>query len=67
MLSRPDGFILYGELGVDFFFISELLYANMKIKLRLIRARSNFYVIVDNPNGSLGIVDCSLSLCCSQR
>ena len=60
MLSRPDGFMLYGELGVDFFSTSELLYPNMKIRLRLIRARPNFYMISDNPNVSLGIVDCSL-------
>ena len=32
----------------------------MKIKLRLIRARPNFYMIGDNPNVSLGIADCSL-------
>ena len=32
----------------------------MKIRLRPIRARPNFYVIIDNPNVSLGIVDCSL-------
>ena len=31
----------------------------MKIRLRLIRARTNFYMISDNPNVSLGIVDCS--------
>ena len=31
MLSRLDGFMLYGELGVDFFSTSELLYPNMKI------------------------------------
>ena len=60
MLSRPDGFMLYGKLGVDFFSTSELLYPNMKIRLRLIRARPNFYMISDNPNVSLGIVDCSL-------
>ena len=60
MLSRPDGFMLYGKLGVDFFSTSELLYSNMKIKLRLIRARPNLYMISDNPNVSLGIVDCSL-------
>ena len=60
MLSRPDGFMLYGKLGVDFFSTSDLLYANMKIRLRLIRARPNFYMISDNPNVSLGIVDCSL-------
>ena len=60
LLSRPDGFMLYGKLGIDFFSTSELLYPNMKIRLRLIRARPTFYMISDNPNVSLGIVDCSL-------
>ena len=32
----------------------------MKIRLRLIKARPNFYLISDNPNVSLGIVDWSL-------
>ena len=31
----------------------------MEIRLRLIRARPNFNMISDNPNVSLGIVDCS--------
>ena len=60
MLSRPDGFMLYGKLGVDFFSTFELLYPNMKSSLRLIRAIRNFYMISDIPNVSLGIVDCSL-------
>ena len=60
LLSIPDGFMLYGKLGIDFFSTSELLYPNMKNRLRLIRARPNFYMISDNPNVSLGIVDCSL-------
>ena len=60
LLSRPDGFMLYGKLGIDFFSTSELLYPNMKIRLRLIRARPNFYMISGNPNVSLGIVDWSL-------
>ena len=60
MLSGPDGFMLYGKLGVDFFSTSELLFPNMKIRLRLIRARPNFYMISDNPNISIGIADCSL-------
>ena len=60
MFSRPDGFMLYGKLGVDFFTTSELLYPNMKVRIRLIRARPNFYMISGNPNVSLGIVDCSL-------
>ena len=59
MLSRPDGFMLYGILGIDFFSTSELLYPNMKIRLRLNRARPKFYMISDNTNVSLGIVDCS--------
>ena len=60
LLSRTDGFMLYGKVGIDFFSTSELLYPNMKIRLRLIRARPNFYMISDNPNVSRGIVDCSL-------
>ena len=60
MLSRRYGFMLYGKLGVDFFSTSELLFPNMKIRLRLIRARHKFYMISDIPNVSLGIVDCSL-------
>ena len=60
MFSRPDGFMLYGKVGVDLFTTSELLYPNMKVRIRLIRARPNFYMISDNPNVSLGIMDCSL-------
>ena len=60
LLSRPDGFMLYGKLEIDFFSTSELLYPNMKIRLRLIRGRPNFYMISDNPNVSLGNVDCLL-------
>ena len=60
LLSRPDGFMLYGKLAIDFFSTSELLYPNMKFRLRLIRARPNFYMISDNPNVCFGIVDCSL-------
>ena len=60
LLSRPDGFMLYGKLGIDFFSTSELLYPNMKLRLRLIRARPIFYRISYTPNASLGIVDCSL-------
>ena len=60
MLSRFDSFMLYGKLGVDFFSTSEFLYPDMKISLRLIRARPIFYMISDNPNVSLGNVDCSI-------
>ena len=52
--------MLYGKLGIDFFATSDLLYPNMKNRLRLIRARPNFYMISDNTNVSLRIVDCSL-------
>ena len=60
MLSRPDGFMLYGKLGVDFSSTSDFLYPNMKVTLPLIRARPNFYMISNNSNVSLGIVDCSV-------
>ena len=60
MLSRPDGLMLYGKMGVDFFSTSELLYPNMKLRLQPIRARPYFYTISDNPNVSLGVFDCSL-------
>ena len=63
-LSRPDGFMLYGKLGIDFFSTSELLYPNMKITLRLIRLSPISYMISDNPNVSLGIADCSLYTRC---
>ena len=55
MLGRPDGFMLYDILGVEFFSISELLYPNLKIRQRLISARLNFYMVSDNPNISLEI------------
>ena len=60
LYSRPECFMLYGKPGIDFLTISELLYPNMKVRIRLIRARPNFYMIGENPNVSLGIVDCSL-------
>ena len=59
MLSRLDGFMLSGILGANFFSTSQLLYPNMKFRLQLIRARAKFCMISDNPNVSLGIVDCS--------
>ena len=60
MLSRRDGFMLYGELGLDFFSTSELLCPNMNLRLRLIKARPNFHMISDSYNVRLGIIDCSL-------
>ena len=52
--------MLYGKLGVYFFSTSELLYPNMKIRLQLIGAIPNFYMVSDNPNVRLGFDDCSL-------
>ena len=52
--------MLYGKLGIDFFTTSELQYPNMKTRIRLIRARSNFYMISENPSAGLAFVDCSL-------
>ena len=60
MLVRPDGFLLHGKLGVDFFSTSEMFSPNKKNRLRLIRAWPHFCVFSDNPNLQLGIVDCSL-------
>ena len=59
MLRRSDGFMLYGKLGVEIFSTSDWLYQNMKTRLRLNRARPNFYMIRDNPKISLGIIDCA--------
>ena len=42
LCSRPDDFMLYGKLGIDFFTTLELLYPNMEVQIRLFRARPNF-------------------------
>ena len=60
MFSRSDGLILYGKLGFDSFSTSGLLYPQIKIRLRLIKARSIFNMISDNHMFSLRIVDCLL-------
>ena len=60
MFSWPDDFMLFANLRIDFFSDSELLYQNMKIRLRPIRARTYFYMISDNPSNGFGKVDCSL-------
>ena len=59
LYGRPDGFMLYGKLGIDFLTTSELVYPNMNVRIRLLRARPNFYMINKNPNVSLGIMDWS--------
>ena len=52
--------MLYGQLGTNFFSTSELLYPNLTIRLGLIRVRPSFYMISENPNVSVRIVDCSI-------
>ena len=60
LYSIPDGFMLYGKLGINFLTTSELLYSNMKVRILLIRARPNFYMISEKSNVRLVIVDSSL-------
>ena len=62
MLSRRNDFMFYGKFGVDIISNSDLSYPNKKNRPRLIRARPYFYTISDNPNVSLGIVECSLDI-----
>ena len=51
---------LYGRLAIDLFTCEKLLLPNTKVRIKLIRARTNFYMLSDNPNVSLKIVDFSL-------
>ena len=51
---------MYGKLGVELFSISEMLYPNVKARLRLNRAKPYFYMNSDNLKVSLGNIDCSL-------
>ena len=43
LLSRPDGFMSYGKLGIDFFSISELLHPNVKIRLRRLALKDDYH------------------------
>ena len=45
LYSRPDGFMFYDKLDIDFLTTSELLYPNMKVRIKLIRAPPNSYKI----------------------
>ena len=60
MLNRPNGFMLYAKLGVDFCSTPDLRHPNMKIRRGLIRTRPNFSMICDNPKVGIRIVDCSI-------
>ena len=58
MLS--NGTTYYGKLPNDLFQCENLLLPNTKVRLKLIRARPNFYLISYNPHVSLKVLDCSL-------
>ena len=60
LYGTPDDFMLHVKLGIDFLTTSELLYPNMKVRIRLNRAQPNFYMISENLKVSMGNVDCSL-------
>ena len=49
LLSEPDGFMLFGKLGVDFFSFPEMLYPIKEENLRLIRAQLFFSWVVATP------------------
>ena len=53
-------FSLYGRLAIDLFNCKKLLLPKTKVRIKLIRARPNFYMLSDNPKVSLKIDDCSL-------
>ena len=53
-------FSFYGRLALDLFTYEKLLLPITKVRIKLIRARPNFYMLSDNPNFSLKFVDCSL-------
>ena len=50
-------FSLYGRLAIDLFTCEKLLLPNTKARIKLIRARPNFYMLSDNPEVSLKIVE----------
>ena len=45
---------------IDLITSEKLLLPNTKIRIKLIRAKPNFYLLSDNSNVSLKVVDCSL-------
>ena len=59
-LLLENGSIYYGNLAIDLFQCEKLLLPNTKFRLKLIRARTNFYMISYNPHVSLKVLDCSL-------
>ena len=53
VISRPDGIMLYGKMGVDFSVTFELLSPILKVTIGLIRATSIFQKITYNSIVSL--------------
>ena len=53
-------FSLYGRHANDLFTCKKMSLPKTKVRSKLIRARTNFYMLSDNPNGSLKIIDCLL-------
>ena len=59
-LGSGISFSLYDRLAIDVFICEKLILPKTKVRIKLIRARPNFYMLSDNPNDSLKSVDCSL-------
>ena len=53
-------FSFFGRLAIDLFTCEKLLLPKTQVRTKHIRARLNFYMLPDNPNISLRIVDCAL-------
>ena len=59
-LLLKNGTTYYGKLAIDLFQCEKLLLSNTKVRLKLIRARPNFYMIFYNPQVSLKVIYCFL-------
>ena len=55
-----NGTTYYGNLAIDLFQCEKLLLPSTKVRLKLIRARSNFYIISYHLHVSVKILTCSL-------
>ena len=60
MINEPNGFSLYGKLGIDFFTTAGLLYPGTKVRMRMIKANPSFFMLSENPHVDLKIVNCAL-------
>ena len=58
-LGPGKTFLLVGRQVIDLFTCEKLLLPKTKIRIKLIRARPNLYMLSDNPNLCLKNVDCS--------